>query len=503
MVRKRTKNSSYIELAPGALVFAYLRDSGGVGQEKSVPDQRAALSAYAAGRGWTIAGWYVDEARSGSDSEHRPAFLEMIAECRIKPPPVAGILVWSLSRLGRNELEAQFYAADLRLRGVAIASATEEIPAEFAGVYEALIRWKDARFLEDLRHSVRRGQRSNVSKGFAHAGYPPVGYRADKVEIGVKRDGKPRIVSRWVVDEEKAPLVRTAFAMRAAGQTIRAIRKATNILKSDIGLAHLFRNEAYLGTLRYGDERWPDAFPALIDAETFARVQAIPPGTRYGRAGCHCYLLSSILYCGLCGRHVTGTAKSGGKRDRLWLEQRIYRYHYYICKTKVLENWQACALHEISAAGIEQAVLAEVLDRFLDPENLLTLVTELRTESGSEQRQAEREMVQREIARKRTAIGNLLDIAEADGAMAVRERLRERRAELADLEARLAAIARPVAPDLLTEETVREFCSYHRSQLASEDREAVRRVLRSLIERVTVTNDTVEITYRSDVHAQR
>jgi hypothetical protein len=67
---------------------------------------------------------------------------------------------------------------------------TDDIPeGEFAPVVEALINWKNERFLKDLSQGVKRG-------------FPPRGYLAEKVQIGVKRDGQPRIASQWVVDPE-------------------------------------------------------------------------------------------------------------------------------------------------------------------------------------------------------------------------------------------------------------------------------------------------------------
>jgi hypothetical protein len=52
---------------------------------------------------------------------------------------------------------------------------------------------------------------------------------AVKVQIGVKRDGEPHLVSQWVPDAELAPRVRQAFEMRAAGASYGEILEATRI----------------------------------------------------------------------------------------------------------------------------------------------------------------------------------------------------------------------------------------------------------------------------------
>jgi len=72
-------------------IFAYLRDSGGPAQERSVPEQRQALQAWSDEQGYLIARWYVDAARSGTNEE-RPEFQRLIAEAlKAKPHAVA---VW-------------------------------------------------------------------------------------------------------------------------------------------------------------------------------------------------------------------------------------------------------------------------------------------------------------------------------------------------------------------------------------------------------------------------
>ena len=60
-------------------VYAYLRDSGGPGQERSIPEQRAALQTWADEQGYLITRWYADAARSGT-IEERAEFQRLITE---------------------------------------------------------------------------------------------------------------------------------------------------------------------------------------------------------------------------------------------------------------------------------------------------------------------------------------------------------------------------------------------------------------------------------------
>ena len=313
--RKQTSVLQLKELGPGARVFAYARDSGGAGQVKSVADQRVELTAYAAQRGWVIVRWFLDEATSAGDMENREAFQELVTLCRQQPPPVAGVLVWSQSRFGRDELDSQFYRLEARRNGVNVVSATDPVPGgSFAPVFEAFIDWKNRAFLDEMSRDVRRGLRANVVAGYAPGGTPPTGYRAERVEAGLKRDGQPRLVAKWVVDEEKAEKVKQAFAMCAAGCSYNEIHAATDLLRSKQSYWSMFRNRSYLGILKFGKEEFPGALPALVDEATFEAVQARvtqkAEGARRARRRGSEYLLSGLVACERCGSPDGGRSGS-------------------------------------------------------------------------------------------------------------------------------------------------------------------------------------------------
>lgn len=105
---------------------------------------------------------------------------------------------------------------------------TDDVPlGEFAPVVGALIDLKNERFLKDLSRDVRRGLHDLAREGYAPGGFPPRGYVAERVQIGVKRSRKAREVSRWVLDPEVAPKVRQAFQMRVNGSSYKQIHEAT------------------------------------------------------------------------------------------------------------------------------------------------------------------------------------------------------------------------------------------------------------------------------------
>src|SRR5260221_2405565 len=149
------------ELHPGSHVWCYLRHWPGDSQ--TIDSQRAGLLDWCAENGWPVDRQFIDEAMEGSH-EDRDQFQEMMRLARQDVRAVDGIVLWSFSRFARDQLDAQFYKAELRKRGYVVLSKTDDIPNnDMAPIYEAFIDWKNERFLEDLSAEVTPGSSSMLS----------------------------------------------------------------------------------------------------------------------------------------------------------------------------------------------------------------------------------------------------------------------------------------------------------------------------------------------------
>ena len=82
-------------------------------------------------------------------------------------------------------------AGDIENR-VAFQELDHGVPGgTFAPLFEAFIDWKNRAFLDAMSRDVRRGLRANVAAGYAPGGTPPTGYRVERIEAELKRDGQP------------------------------------------------------------------------------------------------------------------------------------------------------------------------------------------------------------------------------------------------------------------------------------------------------------------------
>jgi len=130
------------------------------------------------------------------------------------------------------------------------------------------------------------------------------------------RDGKT-----IELDGRKARIVKEAVRRRAEGATIAAVRTYLGkhgIKRSYHGTQALLTSRMLLGELRFGDLVNDDAFPAIVDAETWQRLQRVyvPRGRRAKSDRLLARL--GVLRCGTCGaRMVVGTGQG--------------RYGFYRC----------------------------------------------------------------------------------------------------------------------------------------------------------------------------
>lgn len=429
-------------LSPGVQVWAYLRDSGGREQEQSVIQQRADITTYCEKYGLILDRVFSDVARSGGSTKGRDQFttmIDMAADPNTRP---AGLLVWNLSRFSRDVDDAAFYKAFLRRLGVVIHSLTDHIPEGLAGrILESVKDYSNADYLDQLKIQIKRALETNVRAGYAEGGYPPRGYLAEKVIIGRKRDGNPRIVSRWIPDPELFPLAVLAWKLRAQGKPYAEITKATGgrLYQNSGCWTSFFGNETYRGIGKCGDVKIPDHHESAVSQEDWQKVQelrhsraALMEGMTNPRRARYPSLLSGLARCIHCGAAMVHHHR-GGK----WKKST-----YYICGQRDRKHGvQVCEGRRLNAHKVDAAILEAMLSRVLTPAFLEEIFEEARLQLTDSATLGDEIKRKREVLRPITqAIRNLLDLAETFGSEAARARLKERETEQAILKAEIKSL---------------------------------------------------------------
>ena len=112
----------------------------------------------------------------------------------------------------------------------------------------------------------------------------------------------------------------------------------------------MLKNRRYLGEYRYKDVVIENAVPALIDAETFERVQQRSQQNQIAPVRVRAevpFILTSKVFCGKCGAMVaddTGTSKTG------------MVHYYYKCGNRKRGGKETCGLKAVRKEWLEHAV---------------------------------------------------------------------------------------------------------------------------------------------------
>ena len=147
-------------------------------QEQSIGDQRKAIDRYAQEHGFDILHYYIDDAISGTTSEQRKAFQELMTDAKERDCPFKYVLVYDVKRFGRlDNDEAGHYRFTLRKRGIEIIYTAEAFTGDDTDdLLRPVKQWQARQESKDLSLVTIRGQLSRVHEGFWNGGTPPYGY---------------------------------------------------------------------------------------------------------------------------------------------------------------------------------------------------------------------------------------------------------------------------------------------------------------------------------------
>lgn len=490
-------------LNPGATVWDYLRDSGGTSQELSVPQQDQEVERFCAMYGFVRVRSFCDVARSGTSVVGRDSFLDMIEKILDPKTRPHAILVWNYSRIARDLTDASYYKGLIRRYGIQIHSLTDPVTeGEYKPLVEMMIDFSNQEKSRQTSRDVKRALHNMANQGFSSGGTPPRCYLAEKVEIGLKRDGTPRIVSRWIPDPDLWELGQLAWKLRAEGKSYLYIQKATNgrLYKSVGSWNSFFANESYLGIGKCGDERIPDHHPALIDRPTWDAVQRLrrshpkndpQDSSAHPRRIAAPSLLVGMVFCENCGAAMSHQTYNRSA------------WRCYICGKKCREGWKSCSAQMVNARNAEIVVLDSVLNRILTPEyfsDLLIKVQECFANDADLERQIKDSHTA--LSKVERVINNLLDALETQGGTSISLRLKERETDKAALQAKLLMLENQLAASALkiSPEAIEVVLSDWRDRLLHDlqvqDIQAARAILQQLIVRIDMGYDHIRIFYR-------
>ncbi len=476
----------------------------------SISAQLKALREWASRNGHEVVREYVDEAESGRSID-RPGFKRMIAAARQKPPRFDTILVWKLSRFARNREDSIVYKSLLRKHGVQVISVSEPLEDTPSGkLLEGIIEVIDEFYSANLSQDVVRGMRESASRGYHNGGRTPYGFKRVSVQDGEMSR------SKLAPDPATAPVVQRIFRECLQGRGLKEIAGGLN--RDGVGSATggkwgttsvhgILQNEAYAGVMVWdkrkkrqlgnGDSppvRVENAWPAIIDAETFAKAQEKlgerAPRVSHPRTVHSEYALSGLIRCRHCGAAMIGHAVKSG------------RHFYYMCGNARRRGRDVCDTPLLPKAKIEGFIVDQIRQHILTNENLHELVGLVNDELRSASREAHEriELLQLQMGEVEGRLGKLYDALETGEYKPAQlssriNALFDRKLELERAKSEAEESLLFHAVELTDEGAVQAYVEDLRSLLENSEIMERKAFLRSFVKAIDVDRDEVTVRY--------
>lgn len=344
-------------------VVIYARYSDSKQREESIEGQLEWCYEYAKREGHSVVGEYIDRAISAKTDE-RPQFQKMIKDSSKKL--FQGIVVYQLDRFSRNRYDSAHYKNILKKNGVTVYSAREQISNDASGILvESVLEGMAEYYSVELSQKVTRGMKTNAEKCLSNGGTTPLGYKiADR---------------KYVIDEEKAPIVREIYTKYANGSSIKEICDSLNErhIKTAKGaefnkssLHTLLKNKKYIGIYIYKDTEIPGGMPRIVDDNLFQKVQDKMAVNKKAPARARAkaeYLLTTKLFCGYCKSMLIGHSSNQ-------ISTKGIIYNYYKCKNS--GSGKPCKKKMVMKDYIEDIAVNEC-KALLTPKNIRRIAKEI------------------------------------------------------------------------------------------------------------------------------
>jgi site-specific DNA recombinase len=429
----------------------YTRKSTEEGLEQefnSLDAQRESAEAFIRSQtheGWTCLPERYDDGGFTGGNMQRPALQRLLAD--IAAGRIDLVVCYKVDRLSRSLLDFAKMMETFEQHGVSFVSITQQFnSATSMGRLVLNVLLSFAQFeREIIAERTRDKMAATRRKGKWSGGTPVLGYDLDprgrRLHVNEDEAAQVRAIFAWYLEHQALLPVVQELARRGwvgkCWQT-RHGRPRGGRPFDKTSLYRLLTNVLYAGKVRYKDEIHDGEQPALIDADTFARVQALlqshgpevgPPSTHRVTA-----LLKGLLRCVPCDCAMTPahTTRKGG-----------LRYRYYTCVRAQKSGWQSCPSKSIPAAPIEQLVIEQIQRLGRDPRVLEQLLTTVRQQDEARVAEWESERIglERDLLRGQSEARKLLaEVGAGTSSSAAVTRLAELQARLAQVEQRLTRL---------------------------------------------------------------
>ena len=378
MKKARTKCYIYTRVSTAMQVDGYSLDA-----------QREKLRKYADYEDMVIAGEYSDEGFSGKNIQGRHEFQQMLRDVQDCKDGVSYVLVFKLSRFGRNAADVLNSLQLMQDFGVNLICVEDGIDSSkdsgklMISVLSAVAEIER----ENIRAQTMAGREQKAREGKWNGGFAPYGYRLENGELSIADDEVE--VIRVIFDRfihTNDGVAGIARYLNTHGY-VKKLRQNGTIPKfSAVFVRGILDNPIYCGKIAFGRRKVEkklgtrnemhvvkqSEFPvyvgqheAIVSEDDWNLAQTKRQRTAGRREKVrdpdHAHILSGILKCPCCGRNLYGNVSKAHSKDNKT------RY-YYFCKSIKGQTGHECSFRlNIEQNDINQMVASIVSAMVHDP----------------------------------------------------------------------------------------------------------------------------------------
>jgi len=332
----------------------------------SLDAQRDKLKKYAEFQEMMIAGEYSDAGKSGKNTEGRPEFLRMLNDIEEGKDNIDFVLVFKLSRFGRN-------AADV----LSSLQSMQDFGANLICVEDGIDSSKDSGKLmisvlsavaeierENILVQTMEGRRQKAREGKWNGGFAPYGYKLENGDLMIAEDEAEiiRLIFEKFIHTNMGSTSIASY-LNQHGYVKKKRQNNTLDMFSSNFIRKVLDNPIYCGKLAYGrrkNEKIPgtrnqyrivaqESYPvydgiheAIVSEEEWNLAQKKRQDT--GGKWEKIYhperenILSGLLRCPICGSGLYGNVNRKRKKDGSFYKD----YYYYACKHRLEVDGHKC-----------------------------------------------------------------------------------------------------------------------------------------------------------------
>lgn len=356
----------------------------------SLDAQKESIRMYAKAYDMEIVGEYEDAGKSGKSIEGRAEFKRMMEDIKTNKDGVSYVLVFKLSRFGRNAADVlnslQFMQdSKVNLRSVedGIDSATESGKLMIS-VLSAVAEIER----ENILVQTMEGRKQKAREGKWNGGFAPYGYKLINgvLEIAEDEAEAVRIIFDKYVNTEMGSNG-VAKYLNQQGIKKKARQNGGNTMFSSHLVRLILDNPVYAGKIAYGRRKnekvigtrdkyhivkqddfmvFDGIHEAIIDEELWNKTQEKrkAQAKKYEHVNKgkdeKIHLLSGLLKCPVCGAGMYGNKSTKKKNGKHYKD-----YFYYSCKHRSLTRGHACTYNkQLQEEKLNSAVI-EVISKII------------------------------------------------------------------------------------------------------------------------------------------